>query len=108
MSVHTAHTRLRCGHLYLEVSAIMASDTAMQQTLDELVAERDELNLAIAVLAKRLGVPVPPGGGAGLASPNGAGRGSPGVGGDPLASTTEGEYFGFTSTKAAGELLQKY
>jgi hypothetical protein len=76
----------------------------LKAALDALIAERDELNTVIAGLAKRIGVPVPPSGGGGGGNPNPGGGG----GGDPVAGTFEGEYHGFTSTKAAGEVLKKF
>jgi hypothetical protein len=84
------------------------SDQALQSTLDTLIAERDELNVAITVLCKRLGVPVPPdgSGGGGTAGRQSGIRGMQGA--DPVANTSEGEYFGFVSTKAALDVLTKF
>lgn len=88
----------------------MADNAALKAALDSLVVDRDELNVAISVIAKQLGVPVPPGGGGnggGGAPIPGGGNGSH-SGQDPVMGTNEGEYFGYTSTKAAGEILKKF
>lgn len=79
---------------------------AIRTTRDKFVADRQKLDMMIAMLSEQLGEP-PPGGGGGL--PMGfASSGGGGGGGDPVAGTREGEFFGFTSTKAAGEILRKY
>lgn len=79
----------------------MVESNAMRATLDALVAERDELNVLIAGLAKRLGMEAP---GTGLSTEPTA----PLPGGNPVDGTHEAEYFGFPSTKAAGEVLKKF
>jgi hypothetical protein len=80
--------------------------TVLRSLLDKKIAERDRLTLFIDTIAAELGEPVPSGP---------SGNGSPTVtrsgarlGADPVASTNEGEYFSFTSTDAAREILTKY
>lgn len=82
------------------------SDVALQTTLESLLAERHDLDVAIGVICKRLGIDPPPSGGGGRGSS--FARSGGGGGGDPVTGTTEGEYFGFVSTKAALEILKKF
>lgn len=82
------------------------ADSSLQATLDTLLAERAELDVAISVIAKRLGIDPPRGGGGLPLAHQGSNVG--GRGGDPVAGTSEGEYFSFVSTKAALEVLKKF
>ncbi|MEX2255449.1 MAG: hypothetical protein WEC34_08420 [Acidimicrobiia bacterium] len=82
---------------------------AIRITRDNFVAQRQKLDVMIAMLSEQLGEQPPSGPGGGLPTDLvGAGVGGGAAGGDPVAGTNEGAYFGFTSTKAAGEILRLY
>jgi hypothetical protein len=77
---------------------------ALQKILDDAVAQRQELDVVIRHVAKRLGVPAPTG-------PAGGGRSSNGLnnaGVDPVENTVAAEYYGLTSTDAAYAVLSKF
>lgn len=81
---------------------------ALRTTRDKFLADRNKLDTMIAMLSEQLGEPPPAGGPGSGMSMSFAGAGGADAGSDPLAGTHEGEYFGFTSTKAAGEVLKKF
>lgn len=78
---------------------------ATRTARDAAVAERARLDVVIAYLSERLGEPPPSGGGGGLPL---MGQTANLGGGDPVAGTHEGEYYGESSTDAAYKVLGKF